>query len=106
MATNKNDENMVSFTKVDGSKMRVPQSMMKTQAAKRKVTSAARGEPQNVRVSNASLKEAIAPVLAREDIVGDGRDEDRTPRGAWQSCPGDGESTEPKDAPPPPPDVQ
>ena len=77
MATNKNDENMVSFTKTDGSKMVLSsQSMMKTQAAKEKGASAARGEPQNVREQRL-LKEAIASVLAREDIKS--MDEKSTP---------------------------
>lgn len=77
MATNKNDENMVSFTKVDGSKMVLSsQSMMKTQAAKEKGTSAARGEPQNVREQRL-MREAIASVLAREDIKS--MDEKSTP---------------------------
>lgn len=71
MATNKNDEDMVAFTKADGTKMVLSsKSMLLTQAAKEKRTGqAARGEGGTVREKRL-MKEAIASVLAREDIAG------------------------------------
>lgn len=105
MATNKNDEDMVSFTKADGTKMVLSsKSMARTQAAKEKATGrAARGEGGTTREARL-LKEAIASVLAREDIVGVASETKAAPKGpaerAGKAAPGANTRTELKDAPP------